>query len=159
MLVLPKGRVDAYEIEAALSRRAVDNLAPFEGVNVTQADATRVDLPDCDLIYVNAGVVSPPGSWLRALRPGGRIIFPWCPSESIGLTLLMTKSASGFAVRPLGPLWFIPCVGASDPSACVLAPSPSQARSITTAWLTAEREPDATAVAVCRDVWFSVASG
>jgi protein-L-isoaspartate(D-aspartate) O-methyltransferase len=155
MLVLPNGRVQAYEIDASLAHRAVENLAPFERVSVTHGDATRMDLPECDLIYVNAGVVSPPGSWLRALRPGGRIIFPWNPSSSVGLTLLMTRSQSGFSVRPLGPSWFIPCVGASDPSGCTKAPSLSQARSVTAAWLTADRAPDDTAIALCRDVWFS----
>lgn len=155
MLVLPKGRVQAYEIEESLAHRAAYNLDPFEAVSVVHGDATAVELPDCDLIYVNAGVVSPPGAWLRALRPNGRIIFPWCPSSSVSLTLLMTRSESGFAVRPLGPSWFIPCIGASDPAECTKAPSPSQVRSITKAWLTVDRAPDETAVAVCRDVWFS----
>ena len=158
MLVLPSGRVQAYEIEESLAHRAVSNLDPFEAISVVHGDATAMKLPDCDLIYVNAGVVSPPGAWLRALRPNGRIIFPWCPSSSVSLTLLMTKSESGFAVRLLGPSWFIPCIGASDPAGCAKAPSPSQARSITRAWLTDDRAPDETAIAVCRDVWFSGSS-
>jgi protein-L-isoaspartate(D-aspartate) O-methyltransferase len=155
MLVLPKGRVQAYEIEESLAHRAASNLDPFEAVGVVHGDATAMELPDCDLIYVNAGVVSPPGSWLRALRPSGRIIFPWSPSNSVSLTLLMTRSENGFAVRILGPSWFIPCVGASDSAGCTKVPNPLQARSITKAWLTADRPPDETAVAVCRDVWFS----
>ncbi|TNC07829.1 methyltransferase domain-containing protein [Methylobacterium terricola] len=83
MLALPNGRVHAFEIEPALARRAFDNLAPFEGVTVVQGDATELPLPDCDVIYVNAGVVSPPGRWLKALRPGGRIVFPWRPSKQL----------------------------------------------------------------------------
>lgn len=155
VLVLPNGRVEAYEIEESLARRAAFNLDPFEAVSVTHGDATAMELPSCDLIYVNAGVVSPPVSWLRALRPSGRIIFPWCPSSNVSLTLLMTKSESGFAVRPLGQSRFIPCVGASDPASCTKAPNPLHVRSITRAWLTADRAPDETAIAVCRDVWFS----
>lgn len=155
MLVLPKGRVLAYEIEESLAHRAAHNLRPFETVGVVHGDATTIALPDCDLIYVNAGVVSPPGSWLRALRPGGRIIFPWCPSSHVSLTLLMTRTERGFAARPLGPSRFIPCIGASDSASCVRAPSPAQALGITEAWLTADRAPDETALAVCRDVWFS----
>lgn len=158
MLVLPKGRVLAYEIEKSLAHRATYNLDPFEAVSVVHGDATAMDLPDCDLIYVNAGVVSPPGSWLRALRPSGRIIFPWCPSSSVSLTLLITRTESGFAARSLGPSWFIPCVGASDVASCMKAPSPSQTGSITKAWLTADRAPDETAIAICRDVWFSGSS-
>ncbi|WP_082171682.1 protein-L-isoaspartate O-methyltransferase family protein [Methylobacterium indicum] len=155
MLALPSGHVHAFEIEPALARRASDNLAPFEGVTVVQGDATELTLPNCDLIYVNAGVVSPPGPWLKALRPGGRIIFPWRPSNQLGVALMMTRLETSFKVRLLGPAWFIPCVGASDPAGCVKSPSPLQARSISAAWLVEDRAPDDTATAVCRDVWFS----
>ncbi|WP_082711394.1 protein-L-isoaspartate O-methyltransferase family protein [Methylobacterium indicum] len=155
MLALPSGHVHAFEIEPALARRASDNLAPFEGVTVVQGDATELTLPNCDLIYVNAGVVSPPGPWLKALRPGGRIIFPWRPSNQLGVALMMTRMETSFKVRLLGPAWFIPCVGASDPAGCVKSPSPLQARSISAAWLVEDRAPDDTATAVCRDVWFS----
>lgn len=157
MLVLPNGQVHAYEIDADLARRATQNLTPFEGVELVTGDATAKVLPDCDLIYVNAGVVAPPAGWLRALRPGGRIVFPWSPSRDVGIALLMTRTKVGFDVRSLGPAWFIPCVGASDKESCLQAPTPFQARSITRAWLTADRAPDETAIAVCRDVWFSAA--
>ncbi|WP_147048534.1 protein-L-isoaspartate O-methyltransferase family protein [Methylobacterium gnaphalii] len=157
LLVLPNGKVHAYEIEPILARRATENLKHFDGVTVVHGDATTLVLPDCDVIYVNAGVVSPPGRWLEALRPGGRIIFPWRPSSYVGIALMLTRGADGFGVRPLGPSWFIPCVGASDPADCLKAPSPWQARSIDAAWLTKDREPDDTAVAICRDVWFSAA--
>lgn len=159
MLALPNGRVHAFEIEPALAHRASDNLAPFEGVSVVQGDATELPLPDCDLIYVNAGVVSPPRSWLKALRPGGRIVFPWRPSHELGIALIMTRTEASFTVRLLGPAWFIPCVGASDPASCVKTPTLLQARSISTGWLIEDRAPDDTAVAVCRDVWFSDRSG
>jgi protein-L-isoaspartate(D-aspartate) O-methyltransferase len=155
MLALPDGRVHAFDIEPALARRASRNLTPFEGVSVVQGDATALPLPDCDVIYVNAGVVSPPGSWLKALRPGGRIVFPWRPSQHLGVALIMTRAEASFTVRHLGPAWFIPCVGASDPAGCVRTPTLSQARAISAAWLIEDRAPDDTAVAVCRDVWFS----
>ncbi len=155
MLALPSGRVHAYEIEPGLARRASDNLAPFEGVTVVQGDATELPLPDCDVIYVNAGVVSPPGPWLKALRPGGRIVFPWRPSTQLGVAVMMTRADTSFTVRLLGPAWFIPCVGASDPAGCIKSPSLSQAHSIGAAWLIENRAPDDTAVALCRDVWFS----
>lgn len=159
MLALPNGRVHAFEIEPGLARRASENLAPFEDVSVVQGDATELPLPECDLIYVNAGVVSPPRSWLKALRPGGRIVFPWRPSQQLGVALIMTRAEAGFTVRLLGPAWFIPCVGASDPASCVKTPTLLQARSISAAWLIEERAPDNTAVAICRDVWFSDRSG
>jgi protein-L-isoaspartate(D-aspartate) O-methyltransferase len=155
MLALPDGQVQAYEIDPELAQRATKNLAPFEGVTVITGDATCMGLPDCDLIYVNAGVVSPPASWLKALRPGGRIIFPWSPTADIGITLMMTRKDDGFAVRPLGPSRFISCVGASDPATCIKTPTPARTRTINAAWLMEERAPDAGAIAVCQDVWFA----
>ena len=59
---------DSPEIQAR------GNLEPFENVSVTTGDATKLPLPPSDLIYVNAGVVAPPLSWLNALRPQGRMV-------------------------------------------------------------------------------------
>lgn len=154
-LVLPDGHVWAYEINEALARRATDNLEAFDTVTVVYADATTAEMPPCDLIYVNAGVASPPAHWLQALRPGGRIIFPWQFSEAVGATMIMTRREEGFAVRRLGWSWFIPCIGASDAELCKLAPTVQQVPLITEGWLTSERAPDETAVAICASVWFS----
>jgi protein-L-isoaspartate(D-aspartate) O-methyltransferase len=155
MLTLPGGRVHAYEIEEDLARKARQNLEPFEIASVTHGDATRLPLPPYDLIYVNAGVVSPPISWLGALRPGGRMIFPWRPQPGVGLAVLLTRAENGFAVKPLMPAWFIPCVGASGQEGCTRAPSPQEAWSVRSAWLTADRPPDDTAVAIYPGVWFA----
>lgn len=158
MLALPGGSVRAFEIDADLARRARENLVPFEGVSVVAGDATALPLPASDLIYVNAGVLAPPLAWLEALRPGGRMILPWQPTGTIGLALLVTRAKAGFAVRPLMPAWFIPCIGASDPGRCTRAPDIAEAWSVRSAWPTAERPPDETAVAIYRDVWFSRAA-
>jgi protein-L-isoaspartate(D-aspartate) O-methyltransferase len=155
VLVLPDGIVHAFEIEADLAELARDNLEPFENVSVTQGDATRLDLPASDLIYVNAGVVAPPPSWLKALRPGGRMIFPWRPVEEIGIAILVQRVAEGFAVKPLMPCWFIPCVGASGGVGSIKQPTGQGARSARSIWLTANKAPDDTAVAVYEQVWFS----
>ena len=114
MLVLPGGKIVAYEIDAALAKAARRNLAPFENASVVHKDAVTAKLPPSDIIYVNAGVVAPPLKWLKALKPGGRLVFPWRPANSIGLAVLATRQPSGFAVRILGGAWFIPCSGASD---------------------------------------------
>src|SRR4029450_12258648 len=74
MLVLPGGKVVAYELDAALSQAAQQNLEPFENVTVLHADAVTAKLPRSDVIYVNAGVVAPPRHWLQALKPGGRLV-------------------------------------------------------------------------------------
>src|SRR3954466_14647578 len=80
VLTLPRGTVHAFEIEEGLAEKARDNLRPFEGISVSTGDATKLPLPPSDLIYVNAGGVAPLSSWLQALRPRGRMIFPWRPS-------------------------------------------------------------------------------
>ncbi|MDH0367156.1 hypothetical protein N7348_09410 [Brucella anthropi] len=90
-------------------------------------------------MYVNAGVVVPPVAWLKALKPGGRMIFPWQPVEGIGLAVLMTRMESAFAVRPLMPACFIPCIGASDANQCTAS----------------DQKPGETAVAIFPDMWFS----
>ena len=157
VLTLPNGRVSAFEIDEALATRARDNLWPFEGVSVTQGDATRLPMPPSDLIYVNAGVVAPPLSWLQALRPGGRLIFPWRPSEAAALAIIVSRQEGGFSVKPLMASWFIPCVGASEAQDSKKTPDPREAWSARSIWLTADRAPDASAVAIYGDLWFSSA--
>lgn len=157
MLVLPDGHVQAFELEEGLARRARENLEPFEGITVINGDATTLPLPEADCIYVNAGVVAPPTKWLEALRPSGRMIFPWQANERTGLALVVTRSGTAFSVRPVMPAWFIPCVGASDGNLCIKAPNAVEARSVRSVWLTRDRPPDETAIAIYKDVWFSSA--
>jgi protein-L-isoaspartate(D-aspartate) O-methyltransferase len=156
VLVLPGGRVEAFEIDPDLAEKARKNLQAFEGITVTRGDATTLPLPASDLIYVNAGVMAPPCAWLQALRPQGRLIFPWRPSDEVGLTLLITRTDAGFEAKPLMNSWFIPCVGgASTVDAFVTPPDAHAARSVRSAWLTSERVPDKTAVVAYKHVWFS----
>ncbi|NTJ67433.1 protein-L-isoaspartate O-methyltransferase [Agrobacterium rhizogenes] len=154
-LVTPGGHVHAVEIDEALASRTRDNLSSFEGISVICADATALELPEADLIYVNAGVVAPPISWLQALRPGGRIIVPWQANDKVGLAVVITRGEQGFSARALMPAYFIPCIGASDPMQSTKTPNGGEARSIQSVWLTQDRAPDETAVAIYRDLWFS----
>ena len=155
-LVVPGGQVEAFEIDPNLAAKARENLRAFEGVNVTYGDATELPIPPSDLIYVNAGVVAPPRSWLLALKPQGRLIFPWRPAEKVGLAVMLTRTGTGFSAEALMPSWFIPCVGGS-PAADDAAKKPNvdEAWSIKSAWLTSDRSPDETCVAAYRNVWFS----
>ncbi len=156
MLVLPTGSVTAFEIDERLADLARRNLAPMEGVTVVTGDATAQPLPKSDVIYVNAGVAAPPVDWLDALNPGGRLIFPWRPSEDIALTLLVKAETGGFSVTPLMRAWFIPCVGASSELKPQKLPANADAaRTLRSIWRTTDRTPDQTALAVYRDVWFS----
>jgi protein-L-isoaspartate(D-aspartate) O-methyltransferase len=157
VLTLPGGVVRAFEIDAGLAEKARANLIPFEGVSVTTGDATELPLPESDLIYVNAGVVAPPLSWLKALRPQGRMILPWRPSDTVALAVVITRGDAGFAVKPLMASWFISCVGASSAEENSKIPNSQQAWSARSVWLTADRGPDDTAVAIFRHLWFSSA--
>jgi protein-L-isoaspartate(D-aspartate) O-methyltransferase len=157
VLASPGGFVTAFEVDEALARTARHNLDPYEGVSVTHENATEADLPPSDIVYVNAGVLAPPPTWLRALRPGGRMIFPWRPSEEVGLAMLVKRGESGaFQVKRVSPAYFIPCVGgASSKDRLATAPDTRAAGSVQSIWLTSEREPDESAVATYEHVWFS----
>jgi protein-L-isoaspartate(D-aspartate) O-methyltransferase len=155
MLVLPAGRLNAFEIHEELAQAARRNLAPFENASVTAGNAAVLALPPSGLIYVNAGVVAPPVQWLAALRPGGRMIFPWRPSPAIGLAAIVRRAASGFQFKPLMPAWFIPCVGASDAAAGDIAPDHVGAWRTRSLRLTSEQAPNESATAVYEHVWFS----
>lgn len=153
-LVSP-GRVTAFELEADLAARATKNLEPYRNVGVVHGDAVTGDLPPSDIIYVNAGVVAPPVAWLRALKPGGRMIFPWRPSQSVGLAVMVTRADNGFACDPFMRSWFIPCVGASVASSAAKIPDLQKAALSRSIWLAADKTPDRTATAIIGDVWFS----
>lgn len=155
MLVLPKGQVFAYEIDAALADAAKRNLESFANATVACADAVRADLPPCDVLYVNAGVVAPPVNWLHALRPGGRMIFPWRPSAQVGVAGLVTRRESGFAFKPVMPAYFIPCVGASPGRPEDKTPDFAEAWQSASLHITADEVPDDSATAIYADVWFS----
>jgi protein-L-isoaspartate(D-aspartate) O-methyltransferase len=114
-LIGNKGRILALEIEADLAVRARDNLAHLPNVSVSAASATQAALPNCDLIYVNAGTTHPLSSWLDALNIGGRLMFPLTPNEGFGCMLLITrKSETAYAANAIARVAFIPCVGARD---------------------------------------------
>lgn len=155
MLVLEGGRVIGYEIEPALAEAARRNCEPFDNAEIRAEDAVTAALPETDVVYVNAGVVAPPLSWLEALGPGGRMVFPWRPRADAGIALLVTRQAGGYAARPIGGAWFVPCVGASDPAATVRAPGRAEASAVRSIVAAADQEPDETALAVYRDLWFS----
>ena len=155
MLALPAGRVIAYEVHDRLAEDARRNLAPFENVDVRHENAVEATLPPSDLIYVNAGVVVPPVGWLTALRPNGRLIFPWRPSERIGLAALVTATADGFDFKPLMPAFFIPCVGAAAASSTSVTPDYSGVWRTRSVRLRGAKAPDGSATAIYDDIWFS----
>ncbi|CAN7565730.1 protein-L-isoaspartate O-methyltransferase family protein [Mesorhizobium sp. LjNodule214] len=153
-LVAP-GTVTAIELNAGLAARARKNLEPYGNVSVVHGNAVESELPPSDIIYVNAGVVAPPSPWLKALKPGGRLIFPWRPAERVGLAMVVTRTVQGLACDPFMGSWFIPCVGASLTGPAAKIPDREKAASSRSIWLTADKKPDRTATAIIGDVWFS----
>ncbi|AZO01197.1 protein-L-isoaspartate O-methyltransferase [Mesorhizobium sp. M9A.F.Ca.ET.002.03.1.2] len=154
-LVSPGGAVTAFELEPSLADRARENLKAYGNVSVIPSDAVVGGLPPSDIIYVNAGVAAPPAEWLKALKPGGRMIFPWRPAERVGLAVMATRTAKGFACDPFMRSWFIPCIGASLASPAAKIPDREKAARSRSIWLTADKAPDRTATAIIGDVWFS----
>jgi protein-L-isoaspartate(D-aspartate) O-methyltransferase len=153
-LVGVEGRVEAYEIDQALAREAARNLESCPNVRVHADSALARDLPPADVIYVNAGVAAPDPAWLRALRPGGRLIFPWQPASLWGTAVLVRRTTGGFSAKPVMSVGFIACSGDGRPRA-KQRPVPHADIRTRSVWLTADRPPDATATAVYGDVWFS----
>lgn len=111
-----KGRVHAFEIDAGLAERAQRNLAYLSHVEVHARSGIADDLPEADCIYVNAGITDPSRGWLRALRPGGRLLFPLQPVSGLGGMLLVEKG-DGHAAWParfVSRAVFIGCVTRQD---------------------------------------------
>lgn len=155
ILVLPDGNVKAFELNEDLATAAREHLMPFENATVTTANAVEVQRTAADVIYVNAGVTAPPAVWLQSLRPGGRLIFPWRPSKTFGMAIIVTRKPNGFETKNGGLAFFTPCIGASDLETVGPIPDIDAARRTQSIRLTAEQKPDATATAVYKDVWFS----
>lgn len=110
-LVGSDGQVTAIEIDEGLAEVATANLGPWPQVTVECRSGTQGSLPECDIVYLNAGVSAPMPMWLDALRLGGRLILPLAPRWSWGGLLMATRAANGFHARFVSRSMIIPCVG------------------------------------------------
>jgi protein-L-isoaspartate(D-aspartate) O-methyltransferase len=155
LLVQPGGRVEAFEYEADLAAQATYNLRAYPNVSVHAASAFGRTLPKADLIYVNAGVLAPDVEWLRALNPGGRLIFPWQPHKGWGPAVLVSRQTEGFSARSLMNVGFISCSGTTERISIRNLPTEADLATVRTVWIKRDRVPDASAVAVYDEVWFS----
>lgn len=108
------GRVEAYEIERDLAAKAAENLREMPWVHVHAESGSTGPLPECDVLYVNAGATAPLAVWLDALRMGGRLLFPLTPDEGYGAMLLVTRLPKGYAARFVSGVKFVGCAGARD---------------------------------------------
>lgn len=155
MLVRPNGGVEAFEYETDLAAQAAQNLTAYPNVTVHAASAFGRVLPNADVVYVNAGVVAPDVQWLRALNPGGRLIFPWQPHKGWGPALLVARRAGGFGAQSLMTVGFISCSGTKERISVGRLPTEADLSAVRSIWIRDDRSPDSTAVAVYDDVWFS----
>jgi protein-L-isoaspartate(D-aspartate) O-methyltransferase len=154
LLVLPGGRVVAYELEPTLAARAKRNLEPFENVRVVTTSAAPGALPTCDVIYVNASVQAPLRSWLAALSLGGRLVFPWRACDQVSVAMRVERTPNGYSARALTPAYYIPCEGvATTPH--TKPPTRDQVWATRSIWLCDEALPDDMATAIYDTVWFS----
>jgi protein-L-isoaspartate(D-aspartate) O-methyltransferase len=116
-LVGPTGEVIAYEIEEDLAQLAAENLSDRANVKVLHRSGAEAPLPDADIVYVNAGATAPLDTWLDALRPGGRLLFPLTGGREgvndVGAMLLVAQCEHGYPATFISGAAFIPCIGAS----------------------------------------------
>jgi protein-L-isoaspartate(D-aspartate) O-methyltransferase len=105
-------RVHAYEIDAGLAARAGENLKDLRQVDVQPRSGIADDLPKVDAIYVCAGIAQPSWTWLDAMRPGGRLLFPLQPHDGLGGMLLIQRPDHGlrWPARFVSRAAFIGCV-------------------------------------------------
>jgi protein-L-isoaspartate(D-aspartate) O-methyltransferase len=114
-MVGPSGHVDGYELDAPLAERAATNLRSFGRVRIHSGNVLEHALPPADAIYVSAGATHPDRTWLDALKPEGRLLFPLTGSNNFGGMLLVQRKPAGFAARFISAAGFIPCEGVRDP--------------------------------------------
>jgi len=117
-LVGSAGRITAVEIDKTLAERARAALVDWLHVRVINADGAGTSIEQVDAIVASAGVTHPLPSWLDALRPGGRLLFPMTTfRDGPGAMLLVTRGPEdGFAARFLCRAGFIDFQGARDPA-------------------------------------------
>jgi protein-L-isoaspartate(D-aspartate) O-methyltransferase len=114
-LVGPQGRITAIEIDGALAEKARAALAPWPQAAVVHSDGSRGPFEPADVIVVSAGATHPLRSWLAAVKPGGKLLFPMTATEGPGvMTLLTRKREDRFEARFLCGVGFIDFSGARN---------------------------------------------
>jgi protein-L-isoaspartate(D-aspartate) O-methyltransferase len=115
-LVGPQGKVTAVEIDSALAERGRIALAPWPHVTVLHSDGSSGPFDPVDVIVASAGATHPQPSWLAALNPAGKLLFPLAPAKGAGAMAFLTRrSGDNFAASLSYGTLFIPFTGACDP--------------------------------------------
>lgn len=115
-LVGERGPVMAFELDPELAQRAQKNLAAWPWVRVEASSGVTFEKATADLVYVSAGVEELPLAWLRALAPGGRLLFPLVPAGEEGAMVLVRSidSPSVFSAKLVCRARFVPCIGTEN---------------------------------------------
>jgi protein-L-isoaspartate(D-aspartate) O-methyltransferase len=108
------GKIAAIEIDAGLAEKARTALKPWPQITVSNADGAALSFEPADLIIASAGATHPLSSWLDALKPGGRLLFPMTATRRGGMLLVTREPEEGFAARFLCQAGFIDFSGARD---------------------------------------------
>jgi protein-L-isoaspartate(D-aspartate) O-methyltransferase len=115
-IVGAQGRITAIDIDQGVAERARIALAPWPQVAVVRGDGSSGPFEPADVIVVSAGATHPLPSWLAALKPGGKLLFPLTPNKGAGAMAFLTrKSEDSFEARLLFGVQFIPFSGACNP--------------------------------------------
>jgi protein-L-isoaspartate(D-aspartate) O-methyltransferase len=109
----PQGRITAIEIDAGLAERARAALEPWPQVAVIHCDGSGGPFEPADIVVASAGATHPPLSWLAAVKPGGRLLFPLTSTGGGGAMALLTRrSQQCFAAKLDFGVYFIAFSGA-----------------------------------------------
>jgi protein-L-isoaspartate(D-aspartate) O-methyltransferase len=111
----PQGRITAIEIDAGLAERARAALEPWPQVEVIHCDGSGGPFEPVDVVVASAGATHPQPSWLAAVKPGGRLLFPLTSTGGGGAMALLTRrSQQCFAAKLDFGVYFIAFSGARD---------------------------------------------
>lgn len=113
-LVGPSGKVAAIEIDRYLAKRACAALAPWSQITVANADGASRALEPADLIIASAGATHPLPSWINALKPGGRLMFPMTAARRGDMLLVRREAEEKFSARFVREVGFVEFQGARD---------------------------------------------
>jgi protein-L-isoaspartate(D-aspartate) O-methyltransferase len=109
-------RVIAVERHVALARQARERLANLgvENVDIKVGDGTLgwIEAAPFNAIIVSAGGPAVPEALKEQLGPGGRLIMPVSTPGGTQELRRLTKGRHGFEVDSLGPVRFVPLIGA-----------------------------------------------
>jgi len=111
----PNSKVTAVDVDEAIAERARIALQPWPQVTVVHRDGSKGTFDPVDVIVASAGATHPMPSWLAALKPGGRMLFPLSSTSGEGAMAFLNRiSANSFMARIPSGTYFIAFSGACD---------------------------------------------